>query len=132
LTGDGDREKVRRLKYWIAGLTIVPSAALIGTGLYKPAAGYAVGGAIVLLNLLGTERAVLAFRARGRGLWLALYLVKLTLTAAVIAAVLITGIVSPIALMLGITTLLLALVFDFLFFTRNIDKDSQGNGEGPS
>lgn len=125
MTDNGDREKIRRLKYWIAGLTVVPCAVLMGTGLFRPATGYAVGGAIVFLNLLGTERTVQAFSVGGRVLWLVLYIVKLTLTAAIIAAVLITGVVSPIALLLGITTLLLALVFDFLFFTRNKDKDSR-------
>jgi hypothetical protein len=122
LTDIGDRTRVRRLKYWIAGLTLVPCIVLVGTGLGKAAAGYAIGGSVVFLNLLGTERTVLSFvdgGGGGRFLGLALYLVKLVFIAAVIAAALITGIVSPLALMLGITTLLMALVFDILIFPRN-------------
>lgn len=130
MTEAGDRERIRRLKFWITGLTLVPSVALAGAGFTRAAAGYFVGGSVVLLNLLGTERSVLAIAGGGgRFLWVILYLVKLTLTAAVIAAVLIAGVVSPIALMLGIATLLMALVFDFLFFTRNIDEDLENREE---
>jgi hypothetical protein len=123
LTDTGDQVRVRRLKYWIAGLTLVPCAVLTGTGLVKAAAGYAIGGSIVFLNLLGTERSILAFvsgSGSGRILGLVLYILKLALTAAVIAAGLLTGIVPPVALMLGITTLFVALVFDILIFPRNI------------
>jgi hypothetical protein len=119
----GDRARVRRLKYWIAGLTLVPCVVLAGAGFARASAGYVLGGSLVFLNLMGTEKAVLAFvdgSGGGRFLGLALYLVKLALTAAVIAAVLLTEVVSPFALMLGVTTLLMALVFDILIFPRNI------------
>lgn len=122
MTDTDDRTRVRRLKYWIAGLTLVPGVALAGAGFTKAAGGYAIGGAVVFLNLLGTERSVLAFvdgSGGGRFLGLVLYLAKLGLTAAVIAAALVSGIVPPMAIMLGITTLLMALMFDILIFPRN-------------
>jgi len=130
-TDIGDRTRVRRLKYWIAGLTLVPGIALAFAGLVKAAAGYAIGGAVVFLNLLGTERSVLAFvdsSGAGRILGLILYFAKLSITAALIAVVLIKRLVSPMALMLGITTLLMALVFDILIFPRDI-KDAEKTEE---
>lgn len=129
MTGTGDRARVRRLKYWIAGLTFLPGGALFAAGYFRAASGYIIGGVIVLLNLLGTERSVLSFvegRGKGRIFVFALYMIKLALTAVLIAAVLKTEVVSPLAMLLGITTLLAALLFDFLFFPRNI-----GEGEEP-
>lgn len=123
MTGTGDHSRVRRLKSWIAGLTLVPGGALLVAGFSKAASGYIIGGVVVLLNLLGTERSVLSFvegHGKGRFLVLVLYLVKLALTAVLIAAALISDVVSPLALLLGITTLPAALLFDFLFFPRNI------------
>jgi hypothetical protein len=122
LIGAEDSTRVRRLKYWITWLTILPGAALLVAGFTKAALGYATGGGVMFLNLLGTERSVLAFLAdgsRGRFLVLFLYCAKLALSAAVIAAALITHFASPMALLLGITTFGMALVFDFLFFPRN-------------
>ncbi len=115
--------RVRRLKYWIAGLTLLPGALLVAAGFTKAAFGYFIGGALIFLNLLGTERSILAFlrgRGIGRFLILILYLAKLALTAAVIAVVLIKELISPLALLFGITTFIMALMFDFLFFNRNI------------
>lgn len=129
MTGTGDRARVQRLKYWIAGLTFLPGGALFAAGYFRAASGYIIGGVIVLLNLLGTERSVLSFvegRGKGRIFVFALYMIKLALTAVLIAAVLKTEVVSPLAMLLGITTLLAALLFDFLFFPRNI-----GEGEEP-
>jgi len=125
MTGATDLAKVRRLKYWIAGLTFFPGGALFAAGYSRAASGYIIGGAIVLLNLLGTERSVLSFvegRGKGRVFVFALYMIKLALTAALIAAALITKVVSPLAMILGITTFLAALLFDFLFFPRNIGE----------
>jgi len=123
LKPENDLARIRRLKYWIAGLMFLPGVSLLAAGFTKAALGYITGGAVMFLNLLGTERSVLAFvggRGKGRFLVLVLYSAKLALTAAVIAAVLITDVVSPVALVFGITTFIMALVFDFLFFTRNI------------
>jgi hypothetical protein len=120
-----DRGRVRRLKYWITGLTLVPGMSLMAGGLTKAAVGYTIGGMLILLNLVGTERSVLVFvesRGPGRYLVFLLYMGKLVLTAVLIGAALLTEIASPMALMLGVTTLLMALVFDFLVFPRNIEN----------
>ena len=127
----GDRSRIRRLKYWIAGLTLLPGLVLVAAGFGSAAVGYALGGSVILLNLLGTERTVLAFVDGGGGsrfLGIALYVLKLGLTAAVIAAAFLTGIVSPLAFMFGVTTLLVALLFDILVFPRN--KRDNENTEG--
>ena len=128
MTGASDHSRVWRLKRWIAGITLVPGGVLLVAGLNRAATGYLLGGLIVLLNLLGTERSVLSFaggQGSGRILVLILYLIKLGLTAALLAAALITDIVSPLALLLGITSLLAALLFDFLFFPRNIGEGEE-------
>jgi hypothetical protein len=114
---------VKRLECWIAGLTFFPGVVLFAAGYSRSATGYIAGGVIVLLNLLGTERSVRSFvegRGKGRAFVFALYLLKLALTAALLAVILMTETVPPLAVLLGITTLLVALLFDFLFFPRNI------------
>lgn len=120
--------RIRRIKYWIGFLILLPSAVLLAFGLGKISLGYFAGGLVVFLNLLGTEQVVRAFvekKRKRRVLFLLLYLGKLALTAGVIGAVLILHIGSPVALVLGISTLLVALMFDFFLFGRNIEGEEE-------
>jgi len=90
--------------------------------------GYFAGGLVVLLNLWATEHVVLAFvgtKKRGRFFILLLFVGKLALAAGVIGAILILDIGSPTGLVLGISTLLVALMFDFFFFGRNIGGEKE-------
>ena len=123
-----DLARIRHIKNWIVVLTLLPAAVLLAVGFRKVSAGYFVGGLVVYLNFLGTERAVKAFverRSKGRFLALLLFVSKLALTMVIIGAVIFLDIVSPVGLVLGISTLLLALMFDFLFFNRNIEGEEE-------
>jgi len=128
LTPGTDLARISRIKYWITALTLLPGAALLLAGLGKMSLGYLSGGLVVFLNLWGTERVVMAFvgeKKRGRFFVLVIFMGKLALTAAVIGAVLILDIGSPIGLVLGISTLLMALMFDFFLFGRNIGSEKE-------
>ncbi len=120
--------RISRIKYWIAALTLLPCAVLFLAGLGKLAMGHFAGGLVVFLNLWGTEYVVLAFigkKKRGRFFVLVLFLGKLALTAGIIGTILILEIGSPLGLVLGISTLLIALMFDFFFFGRNIEGEEE-------
>jgi hypothetical protein len=128
LSPGSDLGRIRRIKYWIGFLTLLPSAVLLAFGLGKMSLGYFAGGLVVFLNLLGTEQVVRAFvekKRKGRVLFLLLYMGKLALTAGVIGAVLILRAGSPVGLVLGISTLLIALMFDFFLFGRDIEGEEE-------
>lgn len=123
-----DLSRIKRLKGWIAGLTLLPSAAFLIAGYPRVSLGYFIGGLVVFLNFLGTEQVVVGLvrkKSRGKAFVLLLFMAKLALTAGVIGGALTLDLVSPIALVLGISTFLAALVFDFLFFSRNIEGEEE-------
>ncbi|TNF67049.1 MAG: hypothetical protein EP302_10670 [Bacteroidetes bacterium] len=123
--------RLGRLKLWIAGLTLVPALIILAAGNNHFALGYFTGGMLILLNLLGTERSVKVFmggEGLGRILAILFYTGKLALAAAVVGIILIKKLASPVALMLGLSTLLAALIFDFFIFP--IDKVDQRSVNG--
>jgi hypothetical protein len=123
-----DTARLRRLKLWIACLTLIPSLVTFAVGRTHFALGYFTGGMLILLNLLGTERSVKVFmggEGLGRILAVLFYTGKLAFAAAVVGVVLIKKLASPVALMLGLSTLLAALIFDFFIFPMDkVDKRS--------
>lgn len=128
MTQGNDLSRIKRLKGWIAGLTLFPTAVLLIAGYPRVSLGYCIGGLVVFLNFLGTEQVVTVLvgkKSRGRAFVLLLFMFKLALTAGVIGGALTLDLVSPIALVLGISTFLAALVFDFLFFSRNIEGEEE-------
>lgn len=128
MTQGNDLSRIKRLKTWIAGLTFFPTAAFLVAGYPRVSFGYFIGGLIVFLNFLGTEKVVMALvgkKSRGRAFVLLLFMFKLALTAGVIGGALTLDLVSPVALVLGISTFLAALMFDFLFFSRNIEGEEE-------
>lgn len=128
MTQGSDLSRIKRLKGWIAGLTLFPSAALLIAGWPRVSLGYFIGGLVVFLNFLGTEQVVMALvgkKSRGRAFVLLLFMSKLAITAGMIGGALTMDLVSPVALVLGVSTLLVALVFDFLFFRRNIEGQEE-------
>ncbi len=121
--------RLRRLKIWIPGLSLPAAGAALALSSPRWAAGLAAGGVIILLNLLGTERAARRFlEADGTGKVLAgiFQVAKLGITAAVLAGLITAGIASPFALLLGISTLPVALVFDFFFVPDNKGVEKRG------
>ncbi|UCG38502.1 MAG: ATP synthase subunit I [bacterium] len=130
MTPAADSARVKRIKYWILGLTLIPGTFLLIAGFTRHGLGYLTGGALIFMNLVGTERSVRAFTGgggTGRVAAALFYLGKIVVTGAVIAVVLIREVVSPLALMAGLITLLLALVFDIFIFP--VDKGKSNNGE---
>lgn len=114
--------RLKRVKIWIPSLSLLPAAVFLARSNWTWAAGLAAGGIIILLNLLGTERTARQFvsgQGSGRLLVGLLQFAKLGLTAAAIAALIASGAVSPIALLLGLSSLPAALVFDFFIVPVN-------------
>jgi len=114
--------RLGRLRAWILVLTLVPGAVAAISGHSQTAAGFAAGGLIILLNLLGTQRVVSRF-LEGEGIERAVAILvwfgKFGLTAAVILGLLHTRTVAPVALLLGLASLPAALVFDIFLFPVN-------------
>ena len=120
-TDDGIR-RLRRVKVWILLLSLLPAGILYFRGYERYSAGLVFGGAIVLLNLLGTERVVQGFIAgggSGRVLVSVLGLFKLGLTGAAIAVIFHWNLASPLGLILGLSCLPMALLFDIFVFPVN-------------
>lgn len=114
--------KLRRLKFWMVVLTLAPGAAAAAAGNPPFAIGHLTGGAIIFLNLLGTELTVRSFTGGTRFrsvLAVIAYGGKLAVSAVIAGAVLVFRLASPIGLMTGISTLLAALMFDFFLFPDN-------------
>jgi hypothetical protein len=80
------------------------------------------GGILVFLNLLGTQRTVtLLVEGEGIGNLVAVlvWFCKFGITAAVILGLLYTNTVGPLALLVGLGSLPLSLVFDIFLFPVN-------------
>ncbi len=116
------------MKTWIAIMTLAPTSVFFAWDNTLYAAGMLTGGVLVMLNLLGTERAVSSLFTGG-GLGKAasgfIYVGKLGVTVAIITGVLVLKIASPLALVLGLLTLPAALVFDFLIFTGEQETEEE-------
>jgi hypothetical protein len=114
--------RIARIRKWILILTLIPAAVALVAGHGSTAAGLAAGGIIILLNLLGTQRAVIQF-LEGEGIErLAaglLWLTKFGITAAVILGLLYSRTVGPLALLVGLGSLPASLVFDIFLFPVN-------------
>lgn len=117
-----DAERISRLRVWIPALTILPAAVLLLTGHGHAAAGLAAAGVIVVLNLMGTQRSVSQL-VEGQGIErvaaVAVWFAKFGITAAVILALLYSGMVEPFALLVGLGALPVSLVFDIFLFPVN-------------
>jgi len=122
MKSDEGLQRLKRVKVWILLLSLVPAGILYFIGYERYSAGFAFGGIIVLVNLLGTERVVQGFIAgggSGRVLVSMLGLFKLGLTGAAIAAIFHWNVASPLGLILGLSALPLALLFDIFIFPVN-------------
>jgi len=117
-----DLNRVSRLKIWILTLTLIPAAVLWLTDRGPAAAGLAGGGIIVFLNLLGTLRTATLLvegEALERLVAALVWFCKFGVTAAVILALLYTHTVGPVALLVGLGSLPVSLVFDIFLFPVN-------------
>ena len=120
-TDDGAR-RVRRIKIWILFVTLATAGFFYLKDHGDLSAGLLFGGLIVLLNLLGTERVVQGFIAGGgsaRILVTMVGLFKLGLTGVAIAAIFHWDLASPVGLILGLSSLPVALLFDIFVFPVN-------------
>lgn len=128
MSTDPGKVRLRRIKIGIVIISISSAAAFLAFDWTGYTTGILVGGGLILINLLGTERAVGSFLTGG-GLGKAasslIYLGKLGATVAIIAMVLATKIVSTIGLIIGLMTLPVALVVDFLIFPEGRDEDRE-------
>jgi hypothetical protein len=122
MSPQSDISRISRIRIWILALTLIPAfaALLLGRGL--TAAGLAAGGFIVFLNLLGTQWTVTQI-TEGYGLErvvaVMVWFGKFGLTAAVILGLLYSGTADPIALLVGLVSLPVSLVFDIFLFPVN-------------
>ncbi len=114
--------RILRLRKWIPILTLLPAAGLVFLGQRSAAAGLAAGGVIVWLNLLGTQRTAQQF-IEGEGLERLLAAVvwfsKFGVTAAAVLTLLHMELVAPLALLVGLGTLPVSIVFDIFLFPVN-------------
>jgi hypothetical protein len=103
-------------------LTLVPACALLVTGHRLSAAGLASGGLIVFVNLLGTQRTVAKMvdgDAIERTVAILVWFGKFGITAAVILGLLHSHMVGSFALLIGLGSLPVSLVFDIFLFPVN-------------
>lgn len=121
ITPDGE-SRLRRIKIWILCLSLIPAVTSLALSSGDYAAGFFLGGILILLNFMGTERAIRSFVAGG-GTWRTLIaflqFLKLGITGAVIALILYWNVASPIAMILGLSALPTGLMFDIFFFPVN-------------
>jgi len=114
--------RVARLRIWILILTLVPALGALFLGRSHIAAGLAAGGFIVFLNLLGTQHTVTQM-LDGQGIQqiiaILVWFGKFGVTAAVILGLLFSRVVDPIALLIGLGSLPLSLIFDIFLFPVN-------------
>lgn len=125
-----DGERLKRLKIWIPVLTIGAALLFLALGRQPYTTGILAGGFLIILNLLGTERVVNSFFIEGvlgRVVYGLIYLVKLALTAGIIAGFMIWNIGSSLGLIIGLLVLPVALVADFLVFPGGGDKEKNGS-----
>ena len=117
-----DQTRISRVRVWVLVLTLTPACVLLVPGYFTHAAGLASGGIIVFLNLLGTQRAVkLMVEGDGieRTVAVLVWFGKFGITAAVIIALLYSRKVGQLALLLGLGSLPVSLVFDIFLFPVN-------------
>ena len=114
--------RILRLRKWIPVLTLLPAAGMAFLGHRPAAAGLAAGGIIVWLNLLGTQRTAQQF-LEGEGLERLLAAVvwfsKFGVTAAAVLTLLHMELVAPLALLVGLGSLPVSIVFDIFLFPVN-------------
>lgn len=117
-----DLTRVNRLKIWILTLTLVPAAVLWFMDRGPAAAGLSCGGILVFFNLLGTQRTV-SLLVEGEGIEqlvaVLVWFLKFGITAAVILGLLYTQTVGTLALLFGLGSLPLSLIFDIFLFPVN-------------
>ena len=114
--------RVSRLRIWIPVLTLPPATAALIMGHGSASAGLAAGGFIMLLNLLGTQRTaehLLEGHGSERLAAVLLWFGKFGITAAVILVLLYLRLADPLALLIGLGSLPVSLVFDIFLFPVN-------------
>ncbi len=119
MRSSSDKGRLRRIKIWILLITVSLALSFLIFQKTPYAYGVVAGGFLVIMNLLGTERVIGAFftgGVLGKAAYGIGYLGKLALTAAIIAAVLMKNLASPLGLVFGLLILPVALVTDFLVF----------------
>jgi len=114
--------RIRRLKWWILILTLIPAAAAIFMSHGNAASGLAAGGFIMVLNLLGTQYSITHLLG-GQGIErlgaIIVWFSKFGITAAIILALLYLHLVDPLALLIGLAALPASIVFDIFLFPVN-------------
>ena len=117
-----DFARIARIRIWIGLLTLVPAGTALLLGKGSAAAGLTVGGVIVLLNLIGTQRTVTQL-IEGEGIErfaaVLIWFGKFGITAAAIIVLLISNTVNALALLVGLGALPVSLVFDIFLFPVN-------------
>jgi hypothetical protein len=122
MTLPNEAVRISRLKRWILIMTLIPAAAAGFMGHGKVAGGLAAGGLIMVLNLLGTQYTtsrLLEGQGIERIVAVIVWFGKFGITAAVILGLLYLGTVDPIALLVGLGSLPVSLVFDIFLFPVN-------------
>ncbi|MGD8353499.1 MAG: ATP synthase subunit I [Pseudomonadota bacterium] len=122
MTPRSDFARIARLRIWVLILTLIPACVFVFFGRWLITAGLVSGGVIVFLNLLGTQRTV-SWLIEGEGIerlaavlaWLG----KFGITASVILGLMHFKLADPVALLVGLGTLPLSLVFDIFLFPVN-------------
>jgi hypothetical protein len=114
--------RVARLRIWVLLITLIPALVTLFFSRSHTAAGLAAGGVIVFLNLLGTQHTVTQM-LEGIGLQsliaIMVWFGKFGITAAVILGLLYSGKIEPLALLVGLGSLPVSLVFDIFLFPVN-------------
>ena len=117
-----DFARITRVRIWVLVLTLIPAFASLLAGRELISAGVAAGGVIIFLNLLGTQRTV-AQMLEGQGIdrfiAVLVWFGKFGITAAAILALMYSRTVDPLALLVGLGSLPVSLVFDIFLFPVN-------------
>jgi hypothetical protein len=117
-----ENTRIARIRIWILVLTLIPAGASLLPHRTVFAAGLATGGLIMFLNLLGTQRTVTLMiegDAIERLVAVLVWFGKFGITAAYIFGLLYWRIVDPLALLIGLGSLPVSLVFDIFLFPVN-------------
>jgi hypothetical protein len=114
--------RIRRLRWWILILTFILALAATFMGNVNVVSGFAAGGLIILLNLMGTQYSVshlLESQGIERIAAVIIWISKFGITAALILGLLFLHLVDPLALLVGLGFLPVSLVFDIFLFPVN-------------
>lgn len=120
--------RIRRIKIWILCLSLISTVTALALGSTRSAAGLITGGLLILFNLIGTEHVARRFATGDTVTIMVAALVQISkfgLTALVIAVLLMKSNISSLALLLGLTALPVALVFDIFLFPVNKGEDKK-------